>query len=40
MAPHAQVLDFPLFVNDGGNALKNDLGVRLSTLHVIDGAFA
>ncbi len=25
---HAQVLDFPLFVNDGGSSLKTDLGVR------------
>ena len=25
---YMQVLDFPLFVNDGGASLKNDLGVR------------
>ncbi len=25
-----QVLDFPLFVNDGGESLRNDLGVSFS----------
>lgn len=30
---HVQVLDFPLFVNDGGASLKDDLKVRCSLIY-------